>query len=738
MAVVYFTSNASTGAGSLTEAVLNAQPGDVVRPDETVFERGATIEIVLASALTIDKNLTLDGGPFRVRLDGGGTVVCANVEIGVSVTFAGFEFISSSGAGVVVNGSTTFERCVVSGSNGAGVAASGASVTLSDSVVCGNNGAAFIVESAAISGSTLAGNVGASSGAVVASNSMLLQISGATTENGNVVNVAASQIGFVASPPDDLTPETWSADAWQNWDLRLLDDASGAPSPYRDSGDVGAMSRYDLDGNFRGRETNDVSTCSPGAYETLQADLFWIGRDATGAEIVSPSFLASKGWAASRFATVSGDVAPQVGQKLFVDGSVVFDDVLTTANANGQRFALTLGGGANVRFPSATVYLFDLQAGAASTFTFSNVRPSEARFGDWSRLSGTFSALPKYDVGSQVYIQAAFMYSYVQPSAFYGTLTVYAQVSQDLRLDGAYECDVFRIRTSGTTGNPTVGTTLGTTVSARVIEWGSESTTFVEKLTSEPITFILRGAASVTVPGGAPENWADHFIVDVSEATSAALTLSGQIVYGDAPTCVAALTGSAKIDERGLTSQSLTLNADAALTVDGAEVSVGALTVADGATVVFSGIDAILTATETATIGDASFMGIGYFATPPVTDTSSAVFAENVRNCDYGANVSSFSSFPVSTTVVNLSWVKQNQVPCVLIEEANGNEWNIVNNRADGESLVVDISAPKTFRLFDGENFFTSSARPYGTAYELAEEQTIGYLKTLISTGYLN
>ena len=61
MAVVYFTSNASTGAGSLAEAIQNAQPGDVVRPDETVFERGSTIEIVLASTLSVGKNLTLDG-----------------------------------------------------------------------------------------------------------------------------------------------------------------------------------------------------------------------------------------------------------------------------------------------------------------------------------------------------------------------------------------------------------------------------------------------------------------------------------------------------------------------------------------------------------------------------------------------------------------------------------------------------------------------------------------------------
>ena len=55
MAVVYFTSNASTGAGSLAEAVANASSGDIILPDETVFERGSTIEIALASALNVDK-----------------------------------------------------------------------------------------------------------------------------------------------------------------------------------------------------------------------------------------------------------------------------------------------------------------------------------------------------------------------------------------------------------------------------------------------------------------------------------------------------------------------------------------------------------------------------------------------------------------------------------------------------------------------------------------------------------
>ncbi|MBP3532094.1 MAG: hypothetical protein J6K25_13095, partial [Thermoguttaceae bacterium] len=416
MATVYFTSNASTGAGSLVEAIRNAQPSDVIRPDETVFERGSTIEIVLASTLTVAKNLTLDAAPCRVRLVGGGATGLVFVRSGATAEFVGFDFVGGvnsstyyhgGGATISENSNAVFNRCLFAGcktsrSGGAIFVQAGSNAEVRDSLIVGcraasTSGGLCASGVASVSGSTVVGNVdstGVNDAGGSGKASFFNSIIGASTvktsnENvGSVVDVASSSIGFVASPPDDLSVETWNANAWQNWDLRLIDDASPNPSPYRDSGDVDAASKYDLDGNFRGRETNGVATCSPGAYETLQADLFWIGADATGTEVVLPSFLTSNGWATSRFAIVSGDVAPQVGQKLFVDGAVVFDDVLTTANANGQRFALSLGGGANVRFPSATVHLFELQTGAASTFTFSNVRPNEARFGDWSRLAG--------------------------------------------------------------------------------------------------------------------------------------------------------------------------------------------------------------------------------------------------------------------------------------------------------------------------------------------------------------
>ena len=378
MATVYFTSNASTGSGSLAEAIKNASPGDVIRPDETVFERGSTIEIVLASLLSVDKNLTLDASPCRVRLDGGGKTSCVRIT-GANASFTAFDFVrgvataSGACAFVGVDATATFDRCLFAG--GSTIYGGGATVVKTATAMfndclfvgcrsTGVNGAGLHVDgTATLNGVTAVGCAASNPNDVYVAygasatirNSIigkLFKSSAATaTVENSVVDVAPSTVGFVASPPDDLTPENWNANAWQDWDLRLLDDASGAPSPYRDSGDVGAMSRYDLDGNFRGRETNGVATCSPGAYETIQADLFWVGRDATGAEVVSPSFLTSDGWAASRFATVSGDVAPQAGQTLFIDGVVVFSDALPTFSA--RRASVVVGGFAKVDFNAA-------------------------------------------------------------------------------------------------------------------------------------------------------------------------------------------------------------------------------------------------------------------------------------------------------------------------------------------------------------------------------------------------
>lgn len=429
MAVVYFTSNASTGAGSLVEAIKNASPGDVIRPDETVFERGSTIEIVLASTLTLDKSLTLDGGPYRVRLDGDGLARCCSVASGVNVEMTSFDIVgggwnsqtnanvgNANGAGVSIAGdsSIALNRCGFfgcRGTYGGGLAiATNATAELSDCVIVGcyargSGGGLRNLGNATIYGSSIIGNVAVApettgdilvdgSGRVTLTNSIVGKYRGNVEIGAGCVDgVAPSQIGFVASPPDDLSAGTWDVDAWRNWDLRLFDDASPNPSPYRDSGDVDTATKYDFDGNFRGRETNGVATCSPGAFETIQADLFWIGRNYNGTEVVYPSWQNASGWAASRFATGSGATEPTANSAVFIGSTATFMGAPPTAaaimiGANGVNFS----GSVDVK----------LTLGATTTATIGGVLAG-LRLGDWAALTPSSLTIPAVEfIGENV------------------------------------------------------------------------------------------------------------------------------------------------------------------------------------------------------------------------------------------------------------------------------------------------------------------------------------------------
>lgn len=717
MNVVYFTSNASTGAGSLVKAIENASPGDVIRPDESVFERGSIIEITLVSVLTINKTLTLDGGPYRVRLDGDGLVRCCSVASGVNVEFTSFDFVgggwdsqkgddigSASGAGLYVPSGSgiALNRCGFfgcRGTYGGGLSiAANTTAELSDCVIAGcyarGSGAGFRSQgNVKVYGSTIIGNVevapgtsgdilsdGSGTGRVTLVNSIVgkcrreIEIGA-----GCVVDVAPSQIGFVASPPDDLTAETWDADAWRNWNLRLLDDASPNPSPYRDSGDVDAASKYGFDGNFRGRKTGGVATCSPGAYETLQADLFWIGA---GLDSEAPSNLTVQ-WSESGTYPRTASISWRVRQD----------------NPVSVKYQKSTDGGAtwtDESIGSAQLVGYDwsyLTSGKTYGFRVCSIGENGTATG-WS----TIIFVAGGDVVSVQYptIPPSFNTPNGWAASRFATVSgdVAPQVGQKLFIDG----DAVFVDTPAQGSSLSIG-------GYAVVSTGTGGTEPIVSTFGFGATFTISMPVTLQRVGGFVKiNW-----------TSGNVTINTDITMSE-----------------------LSIPSWASITVDGAFVSIETLRVSDSSTVVFFSADAVLTATETATVGTATFTGTGYFATPPGTDTSSASFAETVRDCDYGANVSSFSSLPKTATAALLSWVKQNLTPSVLIEETNGSVWNVVNNRVTGDSLFVDISAPKTFRLFDGEKFFTASVRPYGTAYELAEEQTIGYLKTLISTGYLN
>ena len=671
MAVVYFTNNASTGAGSLVAAILSAAAGDVIRPDESVFERGSIIEIALSSSLAIGKALTLDGGPYRVRLNGGGSTDCANITDGATVEFVGFDFVGSSSAAVTTTGDVTFDRCRIAGANGDGVAADGKIVTLKNSVVCGNNGRPVSSATAVFDSSTIIGNVESlNAGSFVARNSIF----------PTSPNVAPSLIGFVAAPPDNFIGGNWTSNAWQNWDLRLLDDASPTPSSYRDSGDVDYMTLYDFDGNFRGRETNGVATCSLGAFETLQADLFWVGRDATGAGVVSPSWVNSDGWATSRFATVSGDVAPQKDDVVFVDGDVSFD---------GCGLALTrfiVGGGAKIGFAAsgtqtlnATRHVVGVGAlieSTAGTQKF-GVRDavSVSRFGDYAYVKLAFSASSNY-------------YFQIAPTAYFSSFanarTVYRQgrfglyqfnLGPTASIEGDVEnCDRLTI---GASSGRVVTATNAPRVKCRRFSWsrtgGGAPPTSALADGSTPL--IVEASEYVGISG---DVLSSDCRVDASRATpdgTLSLTLTGQTVYGDAPSSAVSLTGSMTVDERRLLAQSLTMGS--------------------GASIAFES-DAQLVAVSSATVSTAIFTGNGTVFAPipvPVGATlSGGAFWANTA-----AGVTNAILSPENATTVGLVVEKTTAGENIVAQySTDGTTWQQLATSASVNAYDIEVPRGST------------------------------------------
>ncbi|MBR4835037.1 MAG: hypothetical protein IKU86_12020, partial [Thermoguttaceae bacterium] len=311
----------------------------------------------------------------------------------------------------------------------------------------------------------------------------------------------------------------------------------------------------------------------------------------------------------------------------------------------------------------------------------------------------------------------------VWPNVFYESLSV-ARTSRGAGgLDGAYNCGTFSRAKGVDDSTYAIGAAPGTSIRCQNFECG---VAFVYgKFFSNQVDVKLYGDATAIEKrsGSATYDASDDFTVDVSETTSATLTLGGQTVYGDAPTCAVALTGTARIDARGLTSQSLTLNADSTLNVDGAKVSVGALTVADGANVAFSGVDAILAATQNATVGAATFSGTGYFATPQGTDASAATFAETVRVVDFCAEVKAFAATATGPTTATLAWSATDVTAQVCVERENAaapNGWEVVATTPteDASPLEVALSGKERFRIFDGAKFTVDSAHfPTGDFY---------------------
>ena len=120
-ATLIVTSNADSGAGSLRQAILDAAVGDTI-----TFAGDYTI--LLASQLTISKNLTIDGGTHSVTVSGNNAVRVFTVNSGVTfnlnnITVAngktpdGSNCPAACGGGILNNGTVNVTNSAFSGNS---------------------------------------------------------------------------------------------------------------------------------------------------------------------------------------------------------------------------------------------------------------------------------------------------------------------------------------------------------------------------------------------------------------------------------------------------------------------------------------------------------------------------------------------------------------------------------------------------------------------------------------------
>ncbi|MBQ9016638.1 hypothetical protein IJ103_00120 [Candidatus Saccharibacteria bacterium] len=143
---------------------------------------------------------------------------------------------------------------------------------------------------------------------------------------GEIVDCKLDNADLVAGPPANWT---WTPTAWKEWNPHILSSSPQARG-YNSTG-----ARYDAEGVARVNGTL-------GAFETVDADLYWVGKDANGADVTTPSMESSDGWASDRWATTGGDVLPNDVASLFVGETVDFAG--TWSPTNGGE--ITTGAGA--------------------------------------------------------------------------------------------------------------------------------------------------------------------------------------------------------------------------------------------------------------------------------------------------------------------------------------------------------------------------------------------------------
>lgn len=392
MATIFFTNTNQIGDGSLYQTVLDAQEGDVVTPDPTVFGVGERVVIDFADILKIERPITIDAGKTRLILR---RTTASAVPKDVLIDCVYSTIVSFNARGIAFNGRVLvggsgqkhrFDKCIFGGF-----------ATVRNSFhTTGNcnvefNDCAFICGA----GSPFFGTATKSSykftRCTIAANKANETSSGrvAATYVDCIDEPDLSTAGF-ANVPASL--DAVDVTKWEEYDFSPL------PSSPFATGATDAENETDILGSRRGYvDASGATQYAIGAYEVVNANYYLAPNFGSTARFTDPLI-----WRIER----GGNATPEVVEA----GVFYIDETVTLIDAPPEGASIVVAGPSRVEIGADCVFE-EIRVGSRSELEFKGTASGSALdLRDESLLElapGTINAVDSLTNGSGVVFKSS-------------------------------------------------------------------------------------------------------------------------------------------------------------------------------------------------------------------------------------------------------------------------------------------------------------------------------------------
>ena len=392
MATIFFTNTNQIGDGSLYQTVLDAQEGDVVAPDPTVFGVGERVVIDFADILKIERPITIDAGKTRLILR---KTTASAVPKDVLIDCVYSTIVSFNARGIAFNGRVLvggsgqkhrFDKCIFGGFatvRNSFHTPGNCDVEFNDcAFICGAGSPFFgtsTKSSYKFTRCTIAANKAneTSSGRVVATYVDCIDEPDLTTA------------GF-ANVPTNL--DAVDVTKWEEYDFSPL------PSSPFATGATSAENATDILGSRRGYlDATGATQYAVGAYAVVNANYYLASNVGSTASFTDPSI-----WRTER----GGIATPEVVEA----GVFYIDETVTFLDALPEGASIVVAGPSRVEIGADCIFE-EIRAGSRSELEFKGTaRGSALDLRDESLLElapGTINTVDSLTNGSGVTIKSS-------------------------------------------------------------------------------------------------------------------------------------------------------------------------------------------------------------------------------------------------------------------------------------------------------------------------------------------